>query len=85
MANGTITIRTTPEIEAQITALAESMNRSRNWVIEDALKEYLAVQAWQVKGIYEAIESMDRGEGVPFEEAMDRLRANIERLMPTKS
>jgi len=78
MAGSTITVRTDPEIAAQIALLAEAMNRSRNWVIEEALKQYIQAQSWQLKGIKQAQASLDRGEGIPFDAVMEEIDALIE-------
>ncbi|MFO1433685.1 MAG: CopG family ribbon-helix-helix protein [Candidatus Competibacteraceae bacterium] len=78
MAGNTITIRTNPEITTKIEALAVAMNRSRNWVIEDALKQYIETQAWQIEGIEEAMAAMDRGEGMAHEDVMAEIDTLIE-------
>ena len=78
MAGSTITIRTNPEIAKQITALAEAMDRSRNWVIEDALKQYIETQAWQIQGIKDAMASLEHGEGIAHEDVMAEMDALIE-------
>lgn len=78
MAGSTITVRTDPEISAKIAALAQVMDRSRNWVIEEALKQYIETQAWQIEGIKQAQASLERGEGIPFEDVMDEMDALIE-------
>ena len=78
MAGSTITVRTDPEISAKIAALAQAMDRSRNWVIEEALKQYIEAQAWQIEGIKQAQASLARGEGIPFEDVMDEMDALIE-------
>jgi predicted transcriptional regulator len=78
MAGGTITVRTDPEISAKIAALAHAMDRSRNWVIEDALKQYLETQAWQIEGIKQAQASLAQGKGIPFEDVMDEMDTLIE-------
>jgi len=78
MAGSTITIRTSVEIVAAITKLAESMNRSRNWVIEAALKNYLNTQAWQVEGIRKALAQADADELVSHEDVFSNLRAKID-------
>lgn len=78
MANTTITIRTDAEIAEKITALAQAMDRSRNWVIEEALRQYLENQVWQIEGIKKAIGSLDRGEGIPHEEVMAEMDALID-------
>jgi len=80
MANDTLTIRTKSEILESLTELAESMERSRNWVIEDALKKYLATQAWQVEAIKEGISSIDNGKSVGHEKVandLDKLLAKF--------
>jgi len=84
MAGGTITIRTDPEVEEQLNALAKSMERSRNWVVEQALREYLETQAWQIEGILQAQRSLAEGDGVPFETVMADLQAKIDRSKKAK-
>lgn len=81
MAGSTITVRTAPEIVEQLAALAEAMNRSRNWVVEEALRQYIAAQAWQIEGIRQAQASLARGEGVPFEDALRELKVRLERKL----
>ena len=62
MANKSITIRTESEIVEKLSALAKSMDRSRNWVIKDALKQYIEQQGWYAEGIKQAQASLERGE-----------------------
>lgn len=78
MVGSTITVRTDPEIAAKIAALAQVMDRSRNWVIEEALKQYIETQAWQIEGIKQAQASLAEGKGIPFEDVMDEMEALIE-------
>lgn len=83
MAGTTITVRTDPDIARQITALAEAMERSRNWIIEDALKRYIAEQHWQIQGIKDAIDTLDSGQSVAHETVKARIAAKPEdRLGP---
>jgi predicted transcriptional regulator len=42
--------------------LAERTGRSRDWLVAQAVQEYLAVQAWQLDKITAGIEAADRGE-----------------------
>lgn len=78
MAGNTITIRTDPNIANQIASLAQAMERSRNWVIEEALRQYIATQAWQIEGIQAAQAALARGEGVSMDQAMAELDTLIE-------
>lgn len=75
MAN--ITIRTNDEIAEKIGNLAKAMDRTKNWVIEDALKQYIAEQAWQIKGIKLAQKSLAEGNAVAFDSAIKKIRAKI--------
>lgn len=74
-----ITIRTTEEISTRLNQLATAMDRPRNWVIEDALKQYISEQAWQIQGIQQAQESLKNGKGKDFEVVAGNLRAKIKR------
>ena len=75
MADTSITVRTDSELAAKVAALAAAMDRSRNWVIEAALRDYVEQQAWQIEGIQDAMTSLDQGEGIPLEEVMDEMDA----------
>lgn len=75
MSNTTITIRTDSDLAGKVAALASSMDRSRNWVIEEALRQYVETQAWQVEGIKAAMDSLDRGEGISHEQVMAEMEA----------
>ncbi|MCF7984964.1 MAG: ribbon-helix-helix protein, CopG family [Thiohalocapsa sp.] len=78
MAGSTITVRTDPEVAAQIAFLAEAMDRSRNWVIEEALKQYIEIQSWQIEAIKQAQASLARGEDIAFDDVMAETGALIE-------
>ena len=78
MSAKSITIRTEPDVVEKLSALAKSMDRSRNWVIEDALKQYLEQQARYVEGVEQAMASLERGEGIAHEDLMAEMDALIE-------
>ena len=80
MSNQTITIRTKSDTVEKISAIAEAMDRSRNWVIEDALKQYIDQQAWYIEGIQRAQASLKAGKGIPHEEVM----AEVSELIAAK-
>ena len=70
MSSQTITIRTESNTVEKISSIAQAMDRSRNWVIEDALKQYIDQQAWYIDGIQKAQASLAEGKGIPHEEVM---------------
>jgi len=75
MAQTSITIRTDPELVDKVAALAVAMDRTRNWVVEDALRQYVESQAWQVEGIKDAMASLDQGEGIDHDDVMAEMDA----------
>jgi predicted transcriptional regulator len=77
MAEGVFTVRISPEKQRQLDALAQVLDRSRNWVVSDAIDQYLDVQAWQIEQIRHGVEEADRGELVPHEEVSAAARAKI--------
>jgi predicted transcriptional regulator len=78
MGNQTITVRTGSDTVEKISNIAEAMDRSRNWVNEDALKQYIAQQAWYIEGIQEARASLAEGKGIPHDEVMAGLAELID-------
>lgn len=77
MEDGTITIRTDPSVKAQLTDLAKAMDRSRNWVAEEAIRQYIELQSWQVQGILDAIEQANAGQLVSQDRVAGVLRAKL--------
>mgnify|MGYP001258222448 CR=1 FL=1 len=58
--------------------LAESMDRSRSWIANEAIEQYLAHQAWMDLETDAALAKIDNGtaELIPHAEAMRRLEAD---------
>ena len=48
-----ITIRAAKEVVSEIDALAAEMDRSRNYVVNQAIRQYLEANAWQIERIKE--------------------------------
>lgn len=65
-----LTVRLDPEVLAQLDRLAEATARQRSWIITEAVRDYLAVNAWHVEAIEEGVRQADAGELIPH----DRLR-----------
>lgn len=68
MASTTVTVRVESQVKKRLEKLAKSTGRTRSYLAGEALKDYLDVNEWQVAGIKKAIESIERGEGVPHSE-----------------
>ena len=83
MSNQSITIRTESNTVDKISAIAKAMDRSRNWVIEDALKQYIDQQAWYIEGIQQAQASLSAGKGIPHAEIMAEISELISESIKT--
>ena len=62
--------------------IAEAMDRSRNWVINDALKTYVEDNAWLEEQVSKSRQEIAEGKGIPHDEAMARMRRHIEGPTP---
>lgn len=55
LKTASLTVRVNPETRNRLDNLARITRRSKSFVIEEALEQYLAVNEWQIKGIKEAL------------------------------
>ena len=62
MKEGVFTVRLDPEKRKQLDAIAQQQDRSRNYVVNQAIEEYLDTHAWQVEHIRAGLAAAERGE-----------------------
>jgi RHH-type rel operon transcriptional repressor/antitoxin RelB len=75
MSSATFTVRIDSAVKQRLEKLAKSTGRSRSFLAAEAIGEYVDVNEWQVAGIRQAMQSMDRGEGIPHEEVKQWLQS----------
>lgn len=63
-----ISIRTSEDLVGQLDAMAEATGRTRSFLINEALREYIAREAWQVAEILKALKEADAGDFATDEE-----------------
>jgi len=88
MASATFTVRVDSAVKKRLETLAKSTGRSRSFIAAEAIGAYLDVNEWQVAGIKRAIDSMNRGEGIPHErvkEWIDSWGSQKELAVPKRS
>lgn len=60
----------------ELDALARSMDRSRSWLVNQAVEAYLIHQDWMDRETETAVASIEAGEQlIPHEDVMARLEA----------
>ena len=70
-----LSIRLEPDLNAQVTAIAEALDRPKSWIVEQALKDYVAVQQWQLAAIDEGIAAANAGDLVDHEDVVAWVRS----------
>jgi predicted transcriptional regulator len=73
VASEPITIRTAKVSE--IDALASAMDRSRNYIVNQAIEQYLEANAWQMERISAGITALREGKVIPADEVFDGIAA----------
>jgi predicted transcriptional regulator len=73
MATEAFTVRAESDIVHQLDHLADSLDRSRNYLVNQALKEYLEQHAWQIEKITQGIAAADRGELIDHDEVIKEM------------
>ena len=72
MADGSptepITVRTRKQTVQELDALAAVMDRSRNYLVNQAIDQFLEVNAWQMERIRQGMADADAGRVRPAED-----------------
>lgn len=63
-----ITIRTTSQTVSEIDAMAATMERSRNYVVNLALQQYLETNVWQLARIKQGVDAAREGRVRPAQQ-----------------
>jgi RHH-type transcriptional regulator, rel operon repressor / antitoxin RelB len=64
LKTASLTVRVKPDTRNRIDTLARITRRSKSYVIEEALEQYLDVNEWQIKGIHEALTEANSQDAV---------------------
>ncbi|BBA34049.1 putative transcriptional regulator [Methylocaldum marinum] len=78
MTTEAFTVRTDGETVKRLDQLAAQLDRSRNYLVNQAIQEYLKLHAWQIQKIEAGIAAADRGDVIPHEDVMGEMDALIE-------
>ena len=78
MATEAFTIRAETDIVHQLDSLAGSLDRSRNYLVNQAIKAYLQANAPAYNKINQGIAAADRGEVIAHEDVMREIEDLIE-------
>ena len=71
----TASIRVGDDVLARLDRLAKSMDRSRSWVISQAIERYLDHEEWFLDQVDHGIAQADRGELMAHDAVMREVRS----------
>ncbi|HAT2250427.1 TPA: ribbon-helix-helix protein, CopG family [Aeromonas hydrophila] len=60
-----MSVRLPDEVDQQLGQLAQSTGRTKSWLANQAIQDYLAREAWQVAQIEAALIEADAGDFMP--------------------
>lgn len=69
----TFSVRTEEETRNQIDQIAGLLDRNRNWVINEAIQNYLELHHWQLQKIQRGLEDVKAGRTSSHEEVFDQI------------
>jgi predicted transcriptional regulator len=58
---GNVTVRMPVKTQKKLEHIAAGLERSRNWLINEAIENYLDVYEWQEKRIRERLKTAEKG------------------------
>jgi len=85
MSTEAFTVRAESNIVHKLDHIAGSLDRSRNYLVNQATQEYLETHTWQIEKITQGIEAADRGELVGHDQVMQEMDALIEQKSTNKA
>ncbi len=76
MAKSTpVSVRLQPTLTDQVAAIALSLDRPKSWVIEQAVKDFVALEQWRLAAIDEGIRAANEGRVATHEDVAAWVRS----------
>jgi RHH-type transcriptional regulator, rel operon repressor / antitoxin RelB len=69
-----LTLRLDPNLKKQLDRLSRATSRSRSFVAAEAIREYLAINQWQIDETNKGIAEADRGDFADEKEVQQMLK-----------
>ena len=62
VGSSVLTLRLDPKLKKQLDQLSQATSRSRSFVAAEAIREYVALNNWQIEETTKALSEADRGD-----------------------
>ena len=70
-----MSLRLSDELDQQLVSLAKATGRTKSWLANQAIQDFIAREAWQVAQIEQAIAEADAGDFVQAEEMAAKFKS----------
>ena len=68
------TVRLEEDVLKRLDGIAEAMNRPRNWVIQQAVNQYLEYEAWFVEQVKAGLREVEEGKVAAHDKVVARFK-----------
>jgi predicted transcriptional regulator len=68
-----VSIRTEEETLQALDKIAESLDRNRNWIINEAIKNYLELHEWQIEQVRQGFADAQADRTLSHEQVKNRI------------
>jgi len=68
------TVRVEDNLLQRVDGIAESLNRPRSWIINQALERFVAYEEWYIQEVKSGLTELDKGEVATAREVVDRFK-----------
>jgi len=65
-----VTVQLDQDLDDRVSAVAAALDQSKAWTIEQAVKDYVADQEWQLAAIAEGVRDADEGRLVDHDQVV---------------
>jgi predicted transcriptional regulator len=71
--SGNVTVRVSSDIQKKLDQIAAGFDRSRNWLINEAIENYLEIYEWQEKIIEDRLKKAEKGGKFLSSDQVDKI------------
>lgn len=75
LVKDTVSLRLQPGMKQRIETLAKATNRTKSYIIEEAISSYLKLNEWQTQSILEGLKEVEAGTTTPHETVLAKWEA----------
>ena len=68
------TVRMEDNLLQRVDGIAESLNRPRSWIINQALERFVAYEEWYIQEVKSGLAELDKGEVATDREVVERFK-----------